>query len=437
MQDGVAAGLEMLDIADRPCLRLGARLQQFFQACLPLGKRQAAQILAVGEQQVERIEDQLVGLAVGNRSLQRGEIRHGAVIEGDDLAVDQHVGQRGALFRDGAELLRPVQPLAGLERRLAVLDAQLHAVAVELDLVAPPFPVRRPFDRRAEFGRDEIRDRGDFPALRFFLGRGIGNDVIAAIRMPHRIRPRARGLCRHERLGRPALAARDLRHAASRGDGFILVQDVVGLALFGVLIVVLDQEPVGALAACAVVAHPHQHPAAMQLVAMQGEFQVAFLEALFGIVGFPITTVPELHGAAAILALRNRAFEIAVVERMVLDLDRQPLVVRIERGPPGHGPGLEDAVEFEPQIVMQARRIVLLDHEPALLRRLDRRLAAGLGGLLEIAFFSGRSRVFSGPRSNPPNEYGQRRTARHARNRNRQQPLKFRNFPLQRRFWRL
>ena len=63
----------------------------------------------------------------------------------------------------------------------------------------------------------------------------------------------------------------------------------------------------------------------------------------------------------------NGAFEIAVIERMVLDLDRQPLVVRIERGTARHRPGFEDAVEFQPEIVMQPGRVVLLDHEPPLL----------------------------------------------------------------------
>ena len=100
----------------------------------------------------------------------------------------------------------------------------------------------------------------------------------------------------------------------------------------------LDQQPIGALAAIAVVPHPHQHPAAMQLLAVQGELQVALFEAALGIVALPIAAVPELHRAAAILALRDRAFEVAVVERMILDLDREALVVRIERRSLGHRP---------------------------------------------------------------------------------------------------
>ena len=76
----------------------------------------------------------------------------------------------------------------------------------------------------------------------------------------------------------------------------------------------------------------------MQLLAIEGEFQIALLEAALGILAIPIAAIPQHDGAAAIFAFRNRAFEIAVVERMVLHLDREPLVVRIKRWPLGHGP---------------------------------------------------------------------------------------------------
>ena len=70
--------------------------------------------------------------------------------------------------------------------------------------------------------------------------------------------------------------------------------------------------------------------------------------------GDPVATVPQLHRAAAILSLGNGALEITILERMVLDLDRKAFVVRIERGTSRHRPGLEDAVEFEAEIVVQA-----------------------------------------------------------------------------------
>ncbi len=76
------------------------RLQQFFQPRLSLAERQAAEVFAAGEQQIEHVEDQLVGLAVGDRGLQRGKIRRAIMIERDDLAVDQRIGQCAAFFRN-------------------------------------------------------------------------------------------------------------------------------------------------------------------------------------------------------------------------------------------------------------------------------------------------------------------------------------------------
>ena len=48
--------------------------------------------------------------------------------------------------------------------------------------------------------------------------------------------------------------------------------------------------------------------------------------------GSPEAAIPQHHRAAAILALWNGPFEIAVVERVILDLDRQALVGGIEGG---------------------------------------------------------------------------------------------------------
>ena len=104
----------------------------------------------------------------------------------------------------------------------------------------------------------------------------------------------------------------------------------------------------------------------MEFFAVEGELEVALLVSGFRILGLPIAAVPELHRAAAILALRDRAFEIAVIERMVFHLHRQPLVMRVERGAACHCPGLEDAVELQPKIVVQPGRSMFLDHEAAL-----------------------------------------------------------------------
>ena len=132
-------------------------------------------------------------------------------------------------------------------------------------------------------------------------------------------------------FGAAALAGGDLRHRAAGGDRAVLVQHRVAIAVARILVAVLDQQPVGSLAAGAIVLHPHQHPAAVQPLAVEREFEVALRPAparRHAAFGLPVAAVPELHRAAAILALGDGALEVAIVERMILDLHRQPLVVR-------------------------------------------------------------------------------------------------------------
>jgi hypothetical protein len=54
----------------------------------------------------------------------------------------------------------------------------------------------------------------------------------------------------------------------------------------------------------------------------------------------------------AALTLWNCPLEVAVIQRMILDINRQPLVMRIEGRALGHGPRLEDTVQLKPQIIM-------------------------------------------------------------------------------------
>ena len=115
-------------------------------------------------------------------------------------------------------------------------------------------------------------------------------------------------------------------------------------------------------------AQAHEHPAALQLLARQREFELALAQGLGGIaIGSPEAAVPQHHRAAAIFALGDGAFEVAVVERVVLHLDREALVLRVERDALGHRPGLEDAVELKAQVIVQARRGMLLDDEAGVL----------------------------------------------------------------------
>ena len=68
---------------------------------------------------------------------------------------------------------------------------------------------------------------------------------------------------------------------------------------------------------------------------------------------------------------------------MVLGLGGVALVGRVERGPLGHRPALQHAVDFEAEIVVVGTRRVLVDDEAALAGRGE--IAFGFRGFAEIA----------------------------------------------------
>src|SRR4051794_34100958 len=99
-QNGIAARFEMLDIADQFAFALDPSLQQFFQLRLSLAERNTSQIYCIGEQQVKRKENQIIGLTIGKCRLQRRKVRRAVIVERNDLAVDQYVGKRASLLGD-------------------------------------------------------------------------------------------------------------------------------------------------------------------------------------------------------------------------------------------------------------------------------------------------------------------------------------------------
>ena len=120
------------------------------------------------------------------------------------------------------------------------------------------------------------------------------------------------------------------------------------------LIVLFDEQPVVAFLAGPAM-HADQVPAAVQLFALKGECEVALCQAFVRIAfRLPMATVPDHHRAAAIFALRNRAFEFVVGYRMILNLDCQPLFAGHKARPARHRPAFHHAVEFETQIVVQS-----------------------------------------------------------------------------------
>src|SRR5690606_23523005 len=100
--------------------------------------------------------------------------------------------------------------------------------------------------------------------------------------------------------------------------------------------------------------------------ALEGEFELALFELLARrqvTERLPVPAIPQLHGAAAVLALGDGALEVAVIERMVFHFDGEALVGRRERGASRHRPGLEHSVELEPQVIVQAPGGMLLNDE--------------------------------------------------------------------------
>ncbi len=126
----------------------------------------------------------------------------------------------------------------------------------------------------------------------------------------------------------------------------------------------------------------------MQPFSIQGEFQIAAVERFlrrFTAFRTPITAVPELHRAAAVLTFGNRALEVSVVQRMIFDFHRQALVLWIEGRTSSHRPGLEHPVELQAKVIVQLARRVLLYDEPQARRGRHLSLTRGLFGLGKVA----------------------------------------------------
>jgi len=173
-------------------------------------------------------------------------------------------------------------------------------------------------------------------------------------------------------------------HALRLGDG-----DVVFARWPRLVVALLDQQPrLLALAVAAV--HAHERPAAVQLLAVQPELELAGAKPLARVADrLPCAVVPDDHLAGAVLSLRDRPFEARVVDRMVLDLHGHALVVRVEAGSLRYRPALQRAVELEAKVVVQASRRVLLDDER---ERAARRLATGrLARDVEVALLEIRT----------------------------------------------
>src|ERR1700693_6609193 len=109
-----------------------------------------------------------------------------------------------------------------------------------------------------------------------------------------------------------------------------------------------------------------QHKTSSQFLAVQNEFQFAAIDLLLrGQIPFDFerAVVPNNHVAGAIISLRYFTLELGVLERMIFRLNSEAFIARVHRRAFGDGPGLQYAVDFQTEIVMQAPRVMLLNDE--------------------------------------------------------------------------
>jgi hypothetical protein len=371
-------------------------LEHLFEHRAAVDQRHLAQVVAVEVRNIEQEVIDVDGAVAVECRLQQAEIGLAGVVVHDDFAVVPAVGQRHAfqLFLQRRELVGPVVRIACDETHRALLDAREHAVAVELDFEQPVFGVgRRRIDERGQFRREFRRERRRgvlrrralcrrLLCCRFFGGCFFGGCLLCRCRL--------RFLAQRLDLLRRPLRHRQCLHAVGQ---FVDQREFGGRTR--VIVFLLDQQPWRLLFATAL--HPHERPAAMHLVPVQRELDAALGKACARVFQrLPGTLVPDDHLAGAVLLGRNRAFEVRVRDRVVLDLHGHPLVVRVVAGAFRHGPAFHRAVELEPEIVVQAAGPVLLDHEGE--HVLPRLAAVGrLGRDIEIAFgFIGFERVRHG-----------------------------------------
>jgi hypothetical protein len=105
-------------------------------------------------------------------------------------------------------------------------------------------------------------------------------------------------------------------------------------------VALLDQQPL--LLASLLPPAAHQRPAAVQLLAIEPERQlaraIAAARARDAAVGRPRAFVPHDDRPGAVVAGRNLPFERRVFDRMILDVHGQTLHRRIEARPLRHRP---------------------------------------------------------------------------------------------------
>ena len=107
----------------------------------------------------------------------------------------------------------------------------------------------------------------------------------------------------------------------------------------GELVIFVQQQPLVRVLASAPATH--ENKPALELVAVNVSMQLAGgdgFDRILGLVRHPGARIPHDHVAAAVLAGRDDALEVDVLDRMIFDVDSQPLRGRVQGRPVGHRP---------------------------------------------------------------------------------------------------
>ncbi len=277
-------------------------------------------------------------------------------IERDDLAVEDRArrpepGHRG---EEAREVVPGVIAVPGERLDVPVVHDRLDPVAVPFHLEQPVGRIERLGDEGREHRLDEAGewridgcgqvDLGD-------RGRRLGDPERVAGRLDLVVGPTG--------LDAPRVI---LRVPARRRVGVVLVDEQPRLTRIALSRPGLhDREP------------------ATDLLAVQAELELAVVDRLarlrdrwgrlaglgLGRLGLPGPPIPDDDVAGAVLARRDDAFEVEVLDRVVLDVHRHPALGRIQGRAARHGPAHEDAVDLQAEVVVKARRPMALDDEPA------------------------------------------------------------------------
>src|SRR6266508_6267786 len=161
-------------------------------------------------------------------------------------------------------------------------------------------------------------------------------------------------------LEHPLVALRDVVHERRQHRRVLAV-----LRRYGRPVVPLAQdEPVLRVAG---ELRRHERPRSLEALAVEADRESAVPLLLQELI---CARVPDLDLPRAVLALRNLALEVRVLERVVFHVDREPLLAGLQRHALRNRPARKRPVPLQSEVVVEPARVVALDDEDRLLRAL-------------------------------------------------------------------